>query len=100
MAVVHADADADIDADVVADAPGVKVLHLPSVEKCFEHDHDFHLGKTTYIVDFIARFHNNCNTQNTENTNVVDFVATHKSMIYHLMVNLEILTVCIILNLY
>ena len=28
---------------------------MPTVEKCFEEDHDFHLGKTTYIVDFVAR---------------------------------------------
>ena len=30
---------------------------MPTVEKCFEEDHDFHLGKTTYIVDFVARCH-------------------------------------------
>jgi len=34
----------------------IEVLHMPTVEKCFEEDHDFHLGKTTYIVDFVARF--------------------------------------------
>ena len=33
----------------------LQVLHMPTVEKCFEQDHEFHLGKTTYIVDFIAR---------------------------------------------
>ena len=34
----------------------MQVLHLPSVEKCFEQDQDFHLGQTTYIADFIARW--------------------------------------------
>ena len=34
----------------------IEVLHLPTVEKCYNNKYNFYATKLTYVVDFIARF--------------------------------------------
>ena len=34
----------------------IEVSELTTVERCYEHDLDYHVSKETYILDFLARF--------------------------------------------